>query len=331
MKENEYLLLLNKKFQGEITASEEASLSDWIAQSAENERIATDYALIWAVTGKYEKTFSPDLDADFAKVQSRIRSEASPKMGVRFFNPTILRAAAAVALLLLAVWGVNKFGTTPAFDAVAEASAEKQLVNLPDGTQVWLRKGSSLQYFNSFSDKKERHVKLIGEGYFEVSHDPKHPFHVDLAGGGAVEVLGTQFDVCQNSDGITVLVRSGKVRFSPDGHVQSPVLTANQKAVFDAKTNTLKISNTQSLNDIAWQAGGLEFISTPLSTVVADLEKYYHVNIKLRNPAIANCPHNAQLSNEPLGNVLEGLALAYQLKVVQTGSESYELTGGVCK
>ncbi len=83
--------------------------------------------------------------------------------------------------------------------------------------------------------------------------------------------------MCESDKTTTVLVRSGKVKFFPNATTQSPVLTANQKAVFDLASNTLRVSNAVSLNELAWQTGGLEFVKTPLSQVILDLEKYYHV------------------------------------------------------
>jgi ferric-dicitrate binding protein FerR (iron transport regulator) len=243
-----------------------------------------------------------------------------------------VRIAAALALLALAVWGYSTFGPSEYFDAQASAlDVDKQQIQLSDGTQVWMRKGSSIQYAKSFEGKSTRRVQLTGEAYFEVAHDPQHPFRVELASGASVEVLGTQFDVRQSPDLTSVIVCSGKVKFSPNSRTQSPVLTANQMAVYDAKASTLRVSSTTTLNDLAWQTGNLEFIKTPLSQVLLDLEKFYHVKIELRNPALANCPHSALLSNQSLKNVLDGLAVTYQLKVTALSAGEYALSGGVCQ
>ncbi len=332
MKENEYLLLLYKQLSGDITPSEAAQLSDWISQSPDHARIANEYTLIWSAAGNYKKDFSPNLAVDFAKVQARIRAEEQPALTVSSFRQKLLRVAAVFALLTIAVWGYRSYGASTYFDAVASAQqVEKQLVKLSDGTQVWLREGSSLEYASSFQDKEARRVKLTGEAYFEVAHDPEHPFRVELAAGAAVEVLGTQFNVCESDKTTTVLVRSGKVKFFPNATTQSPVLTANQKAVFDLASNTLRVSNAVSLNELAWQTGGLEFVKTPLSQVILDLEKYYHVKIALRNQNLANCPHSALLTNQSLENVLDGLVVTYQLKATKLADGEYALSGGQCR
>ncbi len=332
MKENDFILLVFKRLSGDITPAETLLLNDWISQSPDNERIANEYSLIWEKSGNYQKQFSPNLEADFAKVQARIRIEELPTIKVSFFSTTLLRVAAALALLVLSVWGYSTIGGSQYYDSMASAQqVDKQLLSLSDGTQVWLRQGSSLEYVKSFDGKKTRQVKLNGEAYFEVAHDPSHPFKVELEKGGAVEVLGTQFSVNQTENTTTVLVRSGKVQYTLENGIKSPVLLANQAAVFDREAGTLRVLNKTSLNELSWQTGGLEFVNTPLSQVVLDLEKFYNIKISMPNKAMADCPHTALLSNQTLQNVFEGLAVAYQFKLNTVGSGEYVLSGGQCR
>ena len=331
MNNNKYLALVIKQLSGELSPQEAIELRDWLAQSPRNERLAKEFELVWKKSEGYEKSFSPNLDQAFAQVQSRIQTDVPAPMRVVSFGQKMLRAAAAIAVLACAVWGYQSFNAADRFDSFASVQQEaKQQVDLSDGTKVWLRKGSTLQYAAAYEGQTERHVRLTGEGYFEVAHDPEHPFKVELSNGASVEVLGTEFNIKETEINTTVLVRSGKVRFSPDGKTQSPVLTANQKAVFDKSKAELRVSTANTLNDLAWQTGGLEFVKTPLSQVMADLEKFYQVKISLNNQTIATCPHTAPLTNAPLTQVLEALALTYQLKVKEVETGVYELTGGIC-
>src|SRR5690349_17485333 len=119
MKENDFILLLYKRLNGEISPSEDIALDEWIRQSSDNARLVREYSLVWEKSGTYNKQFSPDLDRDFASVQARIRALDRPAMKVVSFNRALLRAAAAVALLAIAVWGYTRFGSSTYFDAVA--------------------------------------------------------------------------------------------------------------------------------------------------------------------------------------------------------------------
>ena len=330
MKESEFILLLSKRFSGEISQEESIKLDEWLSQSPENEQFAKSTQGIWDKAEGYGKTFSPDLSADFQKVQARIQQ--APPMPLRAtLGKRLLRAAAAIAVVAVSILGYQQFAAAPGAELVVSAEkAGAKSVSLPDGSKFWLREGSQLAYAPKW-DGKERLVKLSGEGYFEVQHDPAHPFKVTLENGGTVEVLGTQFDIRQTPNQTSVLVRSGKVRFSPTPNTAGPVLTANQKAVFDHVEAKVRVSTLSSLNELAWQTGGLEFVNTPLNHVVTDLEKYYGVSIALQNPAMANCPHSAPLTSQSIEKVLETLALTHQLKVKKTGDRAFELTGGQCR
>lgn len=330
MKESEYILLLSKRFSGEITRDESLVLDEWINQSAENHRFATEHQFIWEKADGFGKSFAPDLAADFQKVKLRIQPLEQPVLRATL-GQRLSRVAAALALLVASVWGWQQFSATPVSEVLVSAeNTDKKKIELPDGSRIWLREGSQLVY-NAQLSGKERSVKLTGEGYFEVEHDATRPFKVELEQGGSVEVLGTQFNIRQTGLQTSVLVRSGKVRFSPTAQSIGPVLTANQHAVFDFAAAQVRVSTLSSLNELSWQTGGLEFVNTPLHQVIKDLEKYYGVKVSLPNPAMANCPHSAPLTSQPIQKVLETLALTHQLSLKQTGTRSFELSGGQCK
>ena len=330
MKESEFTLLLSKRFSGEISPEQSAKLDEWLHHSPENRQFATDMQRIWEKADGYGGNFSPNLDADFQKVQARIRQAAPTQL--RFtLGQKLMRAAAVLVLALASIWGWQQFASNPAAETmVAAENSGFKTVALPDGSNVWLREGSRLIYAANFAGQT-RQVKLQGEGYFEVEHDPAHPFKVELELGGTVEVLGTQFNVCQTADHTSVVVRSGKVRFSPAANTEGPVLTANQKAVFNRAEAQVRVSTLSSLNELSWQTGGLEFVNTPLSQVVRDLEQYYGVKITLGNEKMLGCPHSAPLTSQPIEKVLETLALTHELKVKKLDTQTFELNGGTCR
>lgn len=333
MKENDYLLLLQKQLSGALAPRELALLEEWLQQSPEHRQLADDMRRIWAGTAGFSPSFTPDLDADFEKVRARIRmAESTPPAKRIPFQRQLLRIAAAVLMLLAAVWTYREFNVPAAATRVEFADQQpKKLLELSDGSKVWLRQGSRLEFPEHFRGA-ERRVRLDGEAYFEVAHDAAHPFRVETSAGELVEVLGTQFGIRTGAENPTaVLVRSGKVRFSPDGRQEGAYLTAGKKAVYDKKAAKITLTDVVSFNELAWQAGGLEFIHTPLSQVVKDLENWYGVRISLLNPALADCPLTAPLTNQPIDQVLNSLVVAYQLKVQKTAPGVYELSGGICR
>lgn len=328
---DKYILLLTRRFSGDLSPGESVELQEWLNQSPDHERLASELALIWGMSGDYGHIFSPDLDASFQKVQSRLYQVEQPQPKIVPIGRYLLRAAAIFALLVAGTWAYWQT-TRPDSVRVLVDRSDKQQVNLPDGTRVWLRKNSELEYPAHF-EGAERHVSLSGEAYFEVAHDAGHPFVVDVQNGDKIRVLGTEFGVRLSTDQLRtdVFVRSGSVFFSPEMQPEGIVLTARQKASFDRDSPRLSVEKSATLNELAWQTGGLEFVSTPLEKVVSDLESHYKVKITLENPAMRTCPHTALHTTQPIEKVLQSLALTHQLRVTRPAPEQYQLTGGNCQ
>jgi len=327
---DDYILLLSKQFAGEITPDEYAILLDWLNQSPEHQQLADQLRLVWEKTGSYSKDFSPELDAAFGQVRAKIEA-AEPILRVVSFRQKLIRIAAAVSLLIAGVWVYREY-STPALTTVFAHNEEKRLIELPDGSRVWLRHNGALEYPEQFVGS-ERHVKLSGEAYFEIASDVAHPFFVDLPNGDLVKVLGTEFGVRMSPNLLQtdVFVRSGKVFFSPKLQPKGIVLTSHQKASYDRNITKLTVDESATLNELAWQTGGLEFLGTPMEEVVTDLEQHFKVKISLRNPAMRGCAHTSPLTTQPLEKVLESLALTYQFRVTSPAPGQYELSGGKCQ
>jgi transmembrane sensor len=331
---DDFICLLNKSLTGEITSAEATVLREMIAQSPENQKLAEELTQVWEHSSIIQKAFNPDLDHDFAQLQAKLyASEEKPLARVIPMGQRLMRIAAVLVLLVAAVWTWNTFGGSQVPVRTETASNQDfRLLELPDGSHVWLRRDAQLQFPQQF-DSKERRVQLSGEAYFEVAHNPAQPFKVELPDHGTVEVLGTQFNVCAlpAMDESSVLVRTGKVRFKPDNQKQSVVLTTGQKAVFSHERAKILVTEAATFNELAWQAGGLEFVRTPLVKVISDLETYYRVKIELRNRSLNTCTYTAPLTNQPIEKVLESLALTYQMHVKKTTTAQYVLEGGNCQ
>jgi ferric-dicitrate binding protein FerR (iron transport regulator) len=327
---DDYILLLGKRFSGDITPEQTILLEKWLAQSPDHAQLATDLQLVWDKTGGFGKVFDPDLDAAYRRIEAAVREDAGLHVRVVPLGARLLRIAAALALIVAAVWAYREYAVpVPTVHSYAE-NTDKQLITLPDGSKAWLRREAKLEYPAQFSGS-ERRVKLSGEAYFEVEHNPAHPFRVTLDNGGLVEVLGTRFNVRQNAREASVLVRDGKVRFRPAGQGGSFVLPAGRKAVFNKQNGETTEHYVQSYNELAWQTGGLEFVNTPVEKVIADLEQHFSVRIELRNPAMNTCPFSSPLTTQPLEKVLETLALTYHFRVANPAPGRYELSGGICQ
>lgn len=162
-------------------------------------------------------------------------------------------------------------------------------LKLPDGTMAWLNAGSRLVYPNYFAGKK-REVYLIGEGFFEVTHNEKMPFLVQTSDLN-IEVLGTKFNIsAYPSDNMieTVLVE-GKVKLTQNRiftFEREHILELNQLAIYNRTNSDIKIKQVDVINYVSWHEGYLNFESTDLNRIVKRLERYYNIKIILDDPML---------------------------------------------
>lgn len=268
-----------------------------------------------------------------------------PWVGARAGHSAAVRWAAAAVLVLagstLTVWRLA-FHRPP---AVAEAMTEvttlrgqRATLRLADGTRVTLGTASRLRYARTFGETA-RDVYLEGDGYFEVVHDSTRPFAVHTARAVARDV-GTTFGVraYANSTATDVVVRDGAVAFGPERLAAAPG-TASREALARAtpdgsggvvlraadvgrldQNGTLTTTHHADVDGaLAWTTGRLVFQDAPLRDVVAELGRWYDIDVQLRDSSIASRRLTATFTNESFPLVLERIALSLDVLVKRHG------------
>lgn len=157
----------------------------------------------------------------------------------------------------------------------------KYQLTLSDGTLVWLNSDSEIKYPVQFREN-ERKVQVAGEVYFDVAHNKKKPFVVDVK-ELEIEVLGTEFNVeayRENSSVVTTLVK-GSVRLRKDK--QSLVMKANQQAEIAKNKNVFTVKNVEARKVALWKDGVFYFREASLETIMKKLERWYNVKVLFHN------------------------------------------------
>ncbi|NGF56213.1 DUF4974 domain-containing protein [Parapedobacter sp. SGR-10] len=161
------------------------------------------------------------------------------------------------------------------------------VIQLADGTKVWLNADSKLKYPVSFnSDLRE--VELEGEAYFDVAkvvvNNRRVPFVVKSK-GQVLEVLGTEFNVNTFRDKVTTTLIEGSVLVSFDGvSVDQPhILRPNEQATYDGKSKKIHIVQIDPYYVTAWKSGDFAFDNAPLENVMEDIARWYDVSIEYKS------------------------------------------------
>ena len=165
------------------------------------------------------------------------------------------------------------------------------VVELSDGTKVWLNSESQLKYPVSFIKGQSREVELAyGEAYFDVSPSSKHKgakFKV-FNQFQEIDVLGTEFNIKAykgESNVYTTLVE-GKISVSIDN--KNLGLKPNQQLDLDINNNTSAIKTVDVYNEVSWKDGVFSFESKTLEEVMKVFSRWYDVEIVFKNNSIKN-------------------------------------------
>lgn len=182
-------------------------------------------------------------------------------------------------------------------------------VTLPDGTNVWLNHNSSLRYPALFQGDC-RAVKLKGEGYFEVAHNPNIPFIVNA---GEIEVIarGTTFNIMayDDEDKIETSLINGNVDLQRKTSEGKPISLLKMKpgdmAIFQKSINEI---STLTINDdryFSWKAGKLIFNKEPMDEVAKKLSRWFNTDIQIKDPELYDLTYTATFINETLPQVMD--------------------------
>lgn len=244
----------------------------------------------------------------FERLSERIEQDQHPRI-VPLSRRWIWRLAACfLGILMLAgiaYYGFNQDTTL----TIATEAGQKRTVILPDGSRAILNANSTLVYEATWSGETARRVKLEGEAFFDITHDPAHPFYVKTS-RLEIKVLGTAFNVKSNQTQKrfeTTLIR-GKVtvRDLDAPERRETVLKPDEKAIFGPKAVAVAIQPAKAVADRSayWTKGDLVFEDEQVGVIAAELEKWYDVKIKVSEES-KNCRFNLNVKNETLPEVLE--------------------------
>ena len=165
------------------------------------------------------------------------------------------------------------------------------VVELSDGTKVWLNSESQLKYPVSFIKGQSREVELAyGEAYFDVSPSSKHKgtkFKV-FNQFQEIEVLGTEFNIkaYKGESNVYTTLIEGKISVSIDN--KNLGLKPNQQLDLDITNNTSAIKTVDVYNEVSWKDGVFSFESKTLEEVMKVFSRWYDIEIVFKNNSIKN-------------------------------------------
>ena len=265
-----------------------------------------------------------DIAYSWEKTSELIRKR-KPISRLQYYFSLATKAAAILLLPFMVISGwllYKQNNLSQEYTALRENKYEQNLtvvapfcartvVDLPDGSKVWLNSGSEITYPVVFS-ASERRVHLRGEAYFKVQKD-ETPFFVSNL-GPEIKVYGTEFNVntYDNEDIVTVALAEGKISLTREG--KEEFITPGQVSTFNKMNKTTTIVNTDVSIYSSWRDGKYIFRDTSLSAILRILQRQYNVTINLSDPKVGNYRYNATINTESLEQILQLLSISAPIK-----------------
>ena len=320
--------LIIPKLKQEISADEERQLETWLRNS-NNEALFQELQQLWEKIQANVDNYTPNTEYYWNELVNRMHP-AQPKPAEapakkRFELKRMYRyvAAACIAIAIGCSFYIGFLNGQP--EPVPQLYTNlsgKSKVLLPDGSEVWMHTETALQYVSQMNGD-ERMVNVTGEAYFDVAHDADKPFVVQTEGMRIV-VHGTKFnvDAFPGSENTLVSLVEGSV--SLETKTVNRFLKPGETAIYNRKTQTLKVEKDDVRFASSWANTELIFKNRSLGDICKLLSKWYRVKIDL-DPALAHKYfYTFTLRNEPLDEILRIMARIRPMKY--TFSEENELT-----
>jgi transmembrane sensor len=298
---------------GDWSDRDQAALDAWLAESDGNK------AAYWRLDHSWR-------EAD--RIGSLGIASTAPVRSIqarRLWRPVAMAASIALAVGIGAIRVAEDDAATGSRAApFATPLGAHRTIPLADGTDVELNTRSAIR---ASVTKAERRVWLDrGEAFFQVAHDPDHPF-VIFAGAKRITVLGTKFSVRRDGARTTVSVLEGRVRIddagSPmDASANSTTITGGTLAVSDGASTIVTQGSRSRVEDaLAWRSGMLKFDHVPLSDVAREFNRYNRRQIIVNDGAAAAIPIGGVFQASNIDAFARLLRDAYHLKITENSGQ----------
>lgn len=318
-------ILIQKYLEDKCSQEELHELLQIISEEKYTEQIEFLLYKYWEGKSTFRENLDKDeLDELLRSINRKINRDTNePRKGIIRRLSFYMGKTAAVLIipLLMATawlfWKKDFFNEYAKTITMETPAGSKLKTTLPDGTIVWQNNGTILKYPANFSPKN-RKVELLGEAYFHVFSDQKHPFYVETA-KGTVKVTGTRFSVCTfpEDEFSSIVLEEGKVAFRPKGAKPFVALEPKMQLTINNTTGKMVKQSADIEKHISWMDGKLIFRNDPLDEVINKLKRRYNADILIMDPSgkMARHPLTLTVQNELLPQVLENITHAANLKL----------------
>ena len=190
-------------------------------------------------------------------------------------------AGAMVAVLLLVTIAILHNQPTVYGTGMGQTLA----VRLDDGSRVTLNTSTRISV--RFTEAHRDIELLQGQALFQVAHDVSRPFRVTAA-ETSVTALGTEFEVLRADAGVKVTLVQGRILVSPTRAAPASRLDTTGATLVAALGSRVEVGRRDPKVALSWVEGKIDLRDVPLSSAIAEVNRYTRDRIVLDSPGLAD-------------------------------------------
>lgn len=294
---------LVKRRAGELSAAEQRTLDEWLAENNAHRQEFERLAALW-------DEMEPLRDHPIVAVELRSRTSAAS----RALSGFIPRFAIAGVALAIAGWVAWDHWTAP--QIIRTASGEIRSIALEDGSKIEIDAETHLTI-----DAGSHVTQIVieqGSAFFTVTHRPERLFEVRVGQYG-VRDIGTQFGISRENGKISISVLDGEVevRDKQSPSTQTRRLIAGQG--FALTGNAADEATAADADAYAWREGKLVFDNAPLSEVIRRVNRYRHDPITIADTRLESMKISGVFRLDDTRSLLWALSKTLPLRVIDAG------------
>lgn len=316
--------ILNLYLLHNYSESVQKEFADWLDSPQDREQKEDSLFQEWeSISVRPGKM---DTRSSYEAVVSRIERKESMVRRANLAS-LFLRVAAVIVVCVAVVAAVKVMvARTPnvEWNEVTTQRGENRIVELADGSVIYLAPSSRLIYPNEFTDNVRR-VYLSGEAYADIAKDEMHRFIVSAEQVDVI-VHGTQFNIrsYESNSEVEVMLLEGSIDMQTKNQKQNRVVRMRPGDLFKLDKMSGRLSCETISADIFDddpRARNLTFINSRLGDIAVQLERMFNVRIVIDNSSLADERYySAFVNNESLDRILSTLE--------HNGNFDYQWRGG---
>ena len=237
-----------------------------------------------------------------------------------FSRKKIIYASTLSILAAMIFFSFSWFDNAPKLHQIIAENGQRKTLFLSDSSKVILNAGSSLSFPEEFENTRE--VKLVGEGYFEVTKDAALPFIVNSP-DFKVKVLGTQFSVNNSFSTKKVALKEGAVEFIQNTNKDKITLSSGERLIWDTANNQVRKESFDPKVELAWINNTLLLDNVLFRDALNDINQFYGVTFVIKNSGLLDQHITGIFKDENLNDFINSLEFIADVEIEELQNKVY--------